>query len=142
MDSDSPNLDCLGVLERIKGTRAVRAGFAALDPLCALQVDAGNGEYDQPLLRRLGAAKRADESGMNRRAYGLHRAMGPLVPTRDPRLLPLSRRTTVMQALRCLGGVIREYPSDSSSKRPASSVLFAAPSTGPPIPRNQKLVPS
>jgi hypothetical protein len=61
----------------------------------------------------------------------LHRAIGPSVRTRVPRLLPLSRRSTVMLALRRLG-VIREYPSDSSSKRPGSSVLFGPPRTGPP----------
>ena len=43
----------------------------------------------------------------------------------------LSRFSPALRGLRC---VIREYPSDSSSKRPDSSVLFGPPRTGPPIP--------
>jgi hypothetical protein len=69
-------------------------------------------------------------AGTNRRTRALTLRRRRYPSTRDlrPRSLPTDH---CHAALRRLAGAIREYQSDSSSKRPASSVAFG-PSTGPP----------
>jgi len=124
------------VLTSVKGTRAARGGSAALDPGCA------------PWSEKMWAM---GERGLRRglRTPGEERQTGPGSEMTDEdrhdrsnrvntmrqeatasRLAPLdcaaSRRSTVMRALPRLVEVIREYQSDSSSKRPVSPV-FSSP---------------
>ena len=81
-------------------------------------------------------------AGTNRRTRGeTVWQRDSLVELRQPTIRDCrySRRNTVMLALHRPADVIREYQSDSLSKRPASSVSFGPPGTGPPEGNPRKL---
>lgn len=131
----TPQLDSLGVLAHVQGPRAVRAGFAALDPRCALQ---GIATISERPSTRFGTQRVSPPKWVGRIRHEQESArLASCDRTNGPNSRPRDWCHSPDEALSCWlctanaaqSANIRVTRSRSALARP---ILFGGPTTGPP----------